>query len=206
MADISTWSPVDESNNQPPPDGWPENQSPSSVNNCARAMMGAVRRFYDQIIAGTLSLPYLPITGGTVTGNITANVVTGQQLTSNGNVDVAGTVTATTGHFAGDITGNVISSNQLTSNGNINSAGLITAGGGLTSASNITGNVLTGNAVNSNGNLGVAGTGNIAGDLGVAGTVFAHAFVDTDGLYSVFDTLRDLEARVAALEEVEHAR
>jgi hypothetical protein len=46
----------------------------------------------------------------------------------------------------------------------------------------------------------VAGSGNINGDLGVGGTVFAHEFTDTDGALSVFAKLRDLEARIAALE------
>lgn len=48
MGDISTWSPVDANNNQNPPDGWPEGQAPSTVNNCARADKGAIRRWYEE--------------------------------------------------------------------------------------------------------------------------------------------------------------
>jgi hypothetical protein len=48
VGDISTWSPVDANNNQNPPDGWPEGQAPSTVNNCARADKGAVRRWYEE--------------------------------------------------------------------------------------------------------------------------------------------------------------
>jgi cytoskeletal protein CcmA (bactofilin family) len=287
MADISTWSPVDASNNQPPPDGWPEGQAPSSVNNCGRAMMGAVRRFYDQTINGTLSLPYLPLTGGTVTGSFyapnvvvsggywmkiagvdhvfadytgsdfvindtsgqpsititptgtyyrngshtfqdeagvtlaaisaggtfsaiagvnTTNVVASGtvqagQLTSTANASVTGTLSAGQLSTSGNFTAvGTVQGQQLTSTGNI------TAAGQVNTVSLLASGTITGNPINSNGNLGVAGSGNIAGDLGVAGTVFAHAFVDTDGLFSVFDTLRDLQARVEALEGAAHAR
>jgi hypothetical protein len=51
MNDISngTWSETDASNNAPTPNGWPEGQPPSSVNDCARMMMGAVKRFWGRI-------------------------------------------------------------------------------------------------------------------------------------------------------------
>jgi hypothetical protein len=51
MNEISSasWSETDASNNSPTPNGWPEGQSPSSVNDCARMMMGAVKRFWDRI-------------------------------------------------------------------------------------------------------------------------------------------------------------
>jgi hypothetical protein len=70
MADISTWSPVDESNTAAPPAGAPENMQPSAVNNTMRAMMGAIRRWYDTVTAQLASLTtslgnYLPLTGGT---------------------------------------------------------------------------------------------------------------------------------------------
>lgn len=203
MADISTWSPVDASNNQPPPDGWPEGMAPSGVNDSGRALMGAVRRFYDQIIAGSLSLPYLPITGGSLTGDLyttgavtAAGTVTGAAVDSNGNIGAAGAAS-----IAGSITagGDVaavgtVSGQQLTSSGNASVAGAIT-----TVVLNASGTV-TGATVNSNGNIGAAGSATIAGNITSGGTVSAHAFVDTDGLFSVFDVLRDLEARVEALE------
>ncbi len=46
MSNISQWSSIDDNNNKIPPHGWPEHQSPSSLNNSARAMMGALRRSY----------------------------------------------------------------------------------------------------------------------------------------------------------------
>ncbi len=58
MSNIANWSSIDDNNNRVPPDGWPEHQSPSSVNNSARAMMGALRRSY-------LEQPYFN-PGGTI--------------------------------------------------------------------------------------------------------------------------------------------
>lgn len=62
MADLgnSAYSETDAGNSAAPPDGWPEGQNPSTVNNCARAMMGAEKRFWDRInptltTAGTTS-------------------------------------------------------------------------------------------------------------------------------------------------------
>src|SRR4051812_19341231 len=105
MTDIISWSPVDAANNAAPPAGWPENMQPSAVNDCARAMMGAIRRNYDSVLSGALVLPYLPITGGSGTGPITAGSlhVTGgsnldggiatSSIVTSGNLQVGGTLT-----------------------------------------------------------------------------------------------------------------
>lgn len=62
MADLgaASWSEIDASNNATPPDGWPEGQEPSTVNNCARSQMGGEKRWYDrsnstQTTTGTLT-------------------------------------------------------------------------------------------------------------------------------------------------------
>ncbi len=55
MSDISSWNTTASSNNDSPPDGWPEGQAPSTVNNCAREMMAAVKRYYDDIGGATTS-------------------------------------------------------------------------------------------------------------------------------------------------------
>ena len=68
MGAISTWSPVDESNTAAPPNGWPENMQPSAVNNTGRALMGAVRRWYDTVTAQLAN--FLPLSGGTLTGHL----------------------------------------------------------------------------------------------------------------------------------------
>jgi hypothetical protein len=51
MPDISqsSWAESDASNTAAPPNGWPENQAPSTVNDCARMMMGAIKRFWNRI-------------------------------------------------------------------------------------------------------------------------------------------------------------
>jgi cytoskeletal protein CcmA (bactofilin family) len=138
--------------------------APSGVNNSARAMMGAIRRNYDQIIAGSLSLPYLPITGGTVTGDInaTGNISTTGALICNGG-NINGNLSVTNAiNAGGNIAGNILTGDLLASNGNITAVGTI-----------------TGAAVNSNGNLGVAGYGTIAINLTVGGTVNATTVAAT---------------------------
>lgn len=75
MTDISSWSPVDDSNTAGVPNGWPENMQPSGVNNCGRMMMGAVRRWYDVVQSGSFVLPYLSTAGGTVNGDINTNAL-----------------------------------------------------------------------------------------------------------------------------------
>lgn len=60
MADIAAtnWSETDDNNNTAAPDGFPEGMAPSGVNNGARAVMGAVKRFWNKINA-------VKTTGGT---------------------------------------------------------------------------------------------------------------------------------------------
>lgn len=50
MSDLGSpnYSETDASNTAAVPNGWPEGQAPSSVNNCARAMMGALKRFWNR--------------------------------------------------------------------------------------------------------------------------------------------------------------
>lgn len=57
MADInqSSWSETDASNNSASPAGFPEGMPPSGVNDSARSIMGAVRRWYDRANATVTS-------------------------------------------------------------------------------------------------------------------------------------------------------
>jgi hypothetical protein len=84
----SSWSEVDANNNSAPPAGWPEGQSPSSVNDSARAMAGALKRFYNHsgpflTAAGTntLTLTYTVAPAAYVRGDcytfLTQNANTG---------------------------------------------------------------------------------------------------------------------------------
>ncbi|MFA6125538.1 hypothetical protein [Sphingomonas sp.] len=43
---LQSYSTTPASNNSSPPNGWPEGQAPSSVNNCAREMMARMREWY----------------------------------------------------------------------------------------------------------------------------------------------------------------
>lgn len=58
MSNISQWSTAAASNNDAPPDGAPEGQAPSTVNDCAREVMAAVARQF-QDTDGSI------VTGGT---------------------------------------------------------------------------------------------------------------------------------------------
>jgi hypothetical protein len=131
MADISAWSPVDESNTAAPPAGWPEGMPHSAVNNSARAMMGAIRRWYDTITAQVASLTtslgnYLPLSGGSLWGPLSVNgnlFVVGHAYATNitasadiaatggtaylGEVQIAGAVDAT-GELSSDTSVNTI--------------------------------------------------------------------------------------------------
>ena len=49
MSDVNSWNTVDASNNATPPDGFPENMNYSQVNNSARAVMGAIKRYHDDL-------------------------------------------------------------------------------------------------------------------------------------------------------------
>jgi len=44
---VSSWSTTPASNNSAPPNGWPEGQAASTVNDCARQMMADIRAVYD---------------------------------------------------------------------------------------------------------------------------------------------------------------
>jgi len=46
MSNISAYSQTASSNNAAPPNGWPEGQAPSTVNDCAREMMAGMARWY----------------------------------------------------------------------------------------------------------------------------------------------------------------
>lgn len=79
MSDIrsSDWSIVADDNNQSPPNGWPENQLPSSVNNSAREMMAAIKRSWNDdhpvnITAGSSSA-YTVITSASSTAYATGD-------------------------------------------------------------------------------------------------------------------------------------
>lgn len=82
MADInqSSWSPTDASNDSASPAGFPEGMSPSGVNDAMRAVMGAIRRWRDDLCptvtsggsANVQTLTYTVAHTGYATGDIFA--------------------------------------------------------------------------------------------------------------------------------------
>jgi hypothetical protein len=46
LSNVSAWSTTAASNNASPPNGWPEGQAPSTVNDCAREVMAAIAKWY----------------------------------------------------------------------------------------------------------------------------------------------------------------
>ena len=49
MSKIGTWSTTPANNNSTPPNGWPEGQAPSTVNDCAREMMAQIKTVVNSI-------------------------------------------------------------------------------------------------------------------------------------------------------------
>jgi hypothetical protein len=210
MADISAWSPVDESNTAAPPNGWPENMQVSGINNCARAMMGAVRRFYDKLNDGSFVFSTITcsgtITGGAVNSNSNINfagtlsgpgTISGGAIISSGDIIANGTITAGTVVSNGDMSAagtlaasvaavtNTLTAGAIISNNNISAAGTLTAGTLTASAATVT-NTLTAGAIISNNNISAAGT-LTAGIANITNTLTAN-HVTTNGA-DVFGTL-----------------
>lgn len=49
MSKVGSWSTTAGNNNSSPPDGWPEGQAPSTVNDCGREMMAQIRTLVSDI-------------------------------------------------------------------------------------------------------------------------------------------------------------
>jgi cytoskeletal protein CcmA (bactofilin family) len=155
------------------------------VNNSARAMMGAVRRWYDQVLDGSLVLPYVSATGGGMTGGLTVNsaagistiggitasgMIQGGSLSSLGAVSASGTVTA----------GNLGTTGNLTVQGGATITGSVTTGA-LQANSLYVPNVATVGALQSNNDISANGTvtGSIVastGAINAAGAVNAAQY------------------------------
>lgn len=88
------WSQTAASNSAVPPDGWPEGQAPSTVNDCAREMMAAIRvgladlQYVDQGVTPT----FATATTFTLAGDQTAYFGVGQRVKALGATTTYGTV------------------------------------------------------------------------------------------------------------------
>lgn len=79
---VGRWSTTAANNNATPPDGWPEGQAPSTVNDCARENMAAIKTamqdmdFFDHDFTPT----FINANSFSVPGDQTARIVAGRQL------------------------------------------------------------------------------------------------------------------------------
>lgn len=70
---IGRWSTTAASNNATPPDGWPEGQAPSTVNDCAREMMASIRTMLNDL--SFIDLDQSPTQTTSTTFTMPGNVV-----------------------------------------------------------------------------------------------------------------------------------
>jgi len=82
MSKVGSWSTTASSNNATPPDGWPEGQAPSTVNDCAREMMAAIRTYLNdaQFLDINVTPTQTTSTTFTVTGDQTSAIHAGRRL------------------------------------------------------------------------------------------------------------------------------
>ena len=82
MSKVGRWSTTAANNNATPPDGWPEGQAPSTVNDCARENMAAIKTamqdmdFFDHDFTPT----FINANSFSVPGDQTSRIVAGRQL------------------------------------------------------------------------------------------------------------------------------
>jgi len=76
------WSTTAGNNNNAPPDGWPEGQAPSTVNDCAREMMASIRTAVNdlQFVDQGHSPTYVDSTHFTIPGNVTTYYDVGRRV------------------------------------------------------------------------------------------------------------------------------
>jgi hypothetical protein len=102
MADVSTWSTTAGSNNSAAPDGWAENQLPSTVNNCAREMMAQVATWRQKF--GGWMMENVGLTATVGSGNLTVTLRVKDGSTSPSSTNKVGigfrSSTLTTGGFS----------------------------------------------------------------------------------------------------------
>jgi len=181
MPEVSGWSETDASNNQTPPDGWPEGMQPSGVNDVGRMMMGAVKRWYNTVTAGIANA--LPLTGGTLTGALTVpslhatGAITAdgdlgcRTLYASGDANVAGTVGGAAVHASGDVSGATLSISGAATAGSLAAGSANISGNAQVNTLNCLGNAQVGNTLTANiANVTGALT---AGSLSTTGSISA---------------------------------
>lgn len=82
MSKLGLWSTTAASNNSATPDGWPEGQAPSTVNDCARELMAAMRTYAQdaQWFDHAMSPTFVSTTTFTVPGDQSSFLMAGRAL------------------------------------------------------------------------------------------------------------------------------
>ena len=73
MSKVGSWNTTAANNNATPPDGWPEGQAPSTVNDCAREMMAQIKTLANDM--QYIDLAHSPTQTGATTFTLPGNVV-----------------------------------------------------------------------------------------------------------------------------------
>lgn len=194
---VGRWSTAAGSNNASPPNGWPEGQLPSTVNDCAREMMASIRTMLldSQFIDQDYTPTFITASSFSVPGNQTSAIQIGRRLkcfdaTAGTQQIIYGTVTSvsftavTTVHIEAD-SGSLTSS--LSSFGigiisNLNNAlprqsDMTVSSMAVTGGMSISGAVAIGGAAQFGSTLSVSGSVAMNGTLSVSATAAAGLFV-----------------------------
>lgn len=200
---VGRWSTTPGSNNSTPPDGWPEGQAPSTVNDCAREMMAAIRSLINdaQYIDQDFTPTYISATTFSVPGNQTSAIHADRRIKIFDATAGAATVlyaTVVTASFttvttiqisadAGQLTASLSSfalailskmNDSLPRNLSIYGAGGGGGGGTSLSSANITGALTVGGAVRFGSTLSVSGDAKVRGNFHVSGQGTMSRHVD----------------------------
>lgn len=198
MSKVGRWSTTAGNNNAAPPDGWPEGQAPSTINDCARENMAAIRTaFADlQFVDQDFTPSYITATSFSIPGNQTSAIHAGRRLklydanTLYATISTASFSIVTTIHLemdAGTITNSLsafgvailsVNSNGLPRHANF-TVSILTVAAGV----GIAGGLLAGGGLTVSGTAAMMGPVRCDSTLSVSGTVVAanvaKAFVRT---------------------------
>ena len=96
MSNISEWNSTAASNNTAAPDGFPEDMAPSGVNNAAREVMAAIRRWYEdaQWIDRGDTPTFATASTFTLSGDLTATYDVGRRIRCTDSSTLYGEITA----------------------------------------------------------------------------------------------------------------
>lgn len=140
MTGIELYSTTAANNNSTPPNGWPEGQAPSTVNDCARQMMASIRTWYEdaQWIKWGDTTVYVGATQFKIAGSdVTSRYTVGRRVRAVGSSTgtIYGTITVSA--FSTDTTVTVVWDSGSLSNETLTiSIGILTltSGAGVVSA------------------------------------------------------------------------